>query len=959
MATVNDVIFTKDNRYIVSVASDKTIRIWDTVEKELARTIRLEIGPGNNGKIFALALSPDNKVLAVGGFLAPKPASILLLDFESGEVISQLNGHNNTINDLAFSPDGLKLVSASADKTAIIWDLISGTPQHILRGHQEYINTAAFSPQGTKVVTGSSDQTLKLWDVEFGNAIATMKGHQGKIQAVVFTPNDEIISGDSGGNILRWNPQGELVKKLASQETAVSSLSISPDGKKILTGHGCCDGTKPSYVINTDSGEKLITFSQHLNSVRATAISPNGRFAATAGGNDNEILFWDINNGTILNTFVGRGRAIWSISFSKDGNSIAWGTQWARDNVFSYGNLEQEFFLFNEEGDLNPRPGGKVDLSNNQKFCQPVKSVGDISVHTKDSNVDSILSIARNNNITQSIIRDHSSGLDHRSVTMAPDGKTVISGGAWGEITSYNTETGAIVNDFIGHTATVWALAVSPDNRYLISGSTDQTIKLWNLHTGKNLLTIFCDDSNQWVTWTPEGYYDASVKGSDYIGWHINQGLEKNALFYPASKFSKQFFLPELVASYVKAQGDIASSFELINTDKSPHKKLTATDSQSLLTIFPPLVRFTSHSDTEITATGNSIIITAEAISQNNEPITDIWFTLNGKRVNKTRSIGMKEKKLESPNFTLGQDKKVSLTAEIFLAENFNKIGLVAANRYSQSEPLIINVESAPQVKITAGEPNIYKPDLYLLAIGISEYQNNNFNLDVAHKDALGVSAAIGAKATQLFSKVNKRVIVNTDATRDNILAGLDWIQRESTQKDVSIIFIAGHGVRDTTNNFYFLPHDGDPEKLRQTSIKWDDFQDVLTNLPSKVIFFVDTCHSGSITGKRRGLNFSPAADITNALREIINTETGIIVMTSSSGNEVSQEKPEWGHGAFSKALIEGIEGMANYDNNRTVDIKELDLYMTKRVKELTAGSQHPTTEIPKTLPNFPLFVVD
>ena len=112
----------------------------------------------------------------------------------------------------------------------------------------------------------------------------------------------------------------------------------------------------------------------------------------------------------------------------------------------------------------------------------------------------------------------------------------------------------------------------------------------------------------------------------------------------------------------------------------------------------------------------------------------------------------------------------------------------------------------------------------------------------------------------------------------------------------------------------------------------------------------VDTCHSGSVTGKRRGIS-----DMTDALRELVHTESGVVVMTASTGMEVSHERAEWGHGAFTKALIEGLKGKANYNRDNTVDIKELDLYITNREKELTNGSQHPTTEIPKTLPNFPV----
>jgi uncharacterized caspase-like protein len=173
---------------------------------------------------------------------------------------------------------------------------------------------------------------------------------------------------------------------------------------------------------------------------------------------------------------------------------------------------------------------------------------------------------------------------------------------------------------------------------------------------------------------------------------------------------------------------------------------------------------------------------------------------------------------------------------------------------------------------------------------------------------------------------------------------------KESTQKDLSVIFVAGHGLQDDRGNYYFLPHDGNPDKLRITGVKWFDFQDVLSSLPSKVIFLVDTCHSGNVTGKRRGVQ-----DMTDALRELMNSGSGVVVMTASTGKESSQERTEWGHGAFTKALIEGLEGEADFDRDNTVDIKEIDLFITKRVKALTNGSQHPTTEIPKTMPNFPL----
>ena len=166
----------------------------------------------------------------------------------------------------------------------------------------------------------------------------------------------------------------------------------------------------------------------------------------------------------------------------------------------------------------------------------------------------------------------------------------------------------------------------------------------------------------------------------------------------------------------------------------------------------------------------------------------------------------------------------------------------------------------------------------------------------------------------------------------------------------MAVVFIAGHGLKDNLGSYYFLPHDGDVQRLRRTAVKWIDFNDVVSNLPSKTLFLIDTCNSGSATGKRRGVQ-----DMTDVIKDLMQSDTGLVVMTASTGREFSAEKPAWGHGAFTKALIDGLNGKADYNGNHRVEIKELDLYVTERVKQLTGGRQHPTTEIPNTLPNFPI----
>ena len=90
---------------------------------------------------------------------------------------------------------------------------------------------------------------------------------------------------------------------------------------------------------------------------------------------------------------------------------------------------------------------------------------------------------------------------------------------------------------------------------------------------------------------------------------------------------------------------------------------------------------------------------------------------------------------------------------------------------------------------------------------------------------------------------------------------------------------------------------------------------------------------------------------------ELIRAESGVVVMSASTGSEVSIEDPAWGHGAFTKALLDGLDGPADYDRNGVITLKELDLHITRSVKKLTNGSQRPTTQIPENMPDFPLFV--
>lgn len=181
---------------------------------------------------------------------------------------------------------------------------------------------------------------------------------------------------------------------------------------------------------------------------------------------------------------------------------------------------------------------------------------------------------------------------------------------------------------------------------------------------------------------------------------------------------------------------------------------------------------------------------------------------------------------------------------------------------------------------------------------------------------------------------------------------GLDWIQKETTAKDVAMVFMAGHGTNDQTGNYYFLPANVDTEKLKRTGVVFSDIKNTLNSLAGKALFFMDTCHSGNVMGSRRA-----QTDITGMVNELASAENGVVVFASSTGKQYSLEDVSWGNGAFTKALVEGLSGKADYTGKGKITINMLDLYISEKVKELTRGQQTPTTTKPQTIADFPVAV--
>ncbi len=288
---------------------------------------------------------------------------------------------------------------------------------------------------------------------------------------------------------------------------------------------------------------------------------------------------------------------------------------------------------------------------------------------------------------------------------------------------------------------------------------------------------------------------------------------------------------------------------------------------------------------------------------------------------------------------------QVRVSKQVTLLPGRNRITAWAQCRDLPWPPVSVTVEYLGQDAVAA---------LYVLSIGVSQYVDPQLHLPAAAGDARRLGEAFQTYSRNLFRRVEVRQILDQMAVRDDILDGLEWLEQSVTQHDVAVIYVAGHGACDRVGDYYFLPHEAQPARLRHTAILWTDFEKTVRHLSGRTLFLVDTCHAGASTGSgefSRGVR-----PIEDYLRDLAAPQSGKVVMAATTGQEVALESSLWGGGAFTTALVDGLAGAADaMSKDGVIYLKEWDAYVTQRVKELTQGRQHATTQLPINLIDFPL----
>jgi hypothetical protein len=291
---------------------------------------------------------------------------------------------------------------------------------------------------------------------------------------------------------------------------------------------------------------------------------------------------------------------------------------------------------------------------------------------------------------------------------------------------------------------------------------------------------------------------------------------------------------------------------------------------------------------------------------------------------------------------TAGRTRKYEFVASDRSGNTVRQIYQISQTSPSESPVLFVGeTEDKPEPPPPLSTP----PKIWLFAIGISKFRDLTLNLNYAASDASSFYEFFRSDKGARLPKTQTTLLVNSAATRAEVIQSLTQTVKIASEKDLVVIFLATHGLPDTdTGEINFLMHDTDVNNLVATGLSHSDLSRIIErSRAKKILFIVDACHSGELGAgnllAKRGITFS---EVNRLLTMLAKASDGVAMLTASSSNEASFEGDQWNGGVFTYYLLAGLSGRADFNKDQIVTLREAFDYLYQTVPSATQGRQHP-----------------
>ena len=853
--------FSPDGKKIITASQDQTAKIWDV------KTGMLDTAYEHEDAVVAAMYSQDGaKVVTASG------NTIKIFDVKTKKLDTTLTGHIATIKSVEFSPDGRKIVTASADKTAKIWDVKTSNIIADLKSHTSSVKFACFSPDGDKIITVSSDSIARIWDAFSGKLVASLSGVNYKF--VRFSPDSTKIIISSYDNSAKvWNIQtGKLDLTLTGHSATINAAVFSPDGKKIATA----SNDKLVKIWDTETGLTDTTFRWHKSGVNDVEYSHDGEKIVTVS-DDNIAKIWNVKTSEVPKNLDGDNSKIKSALFSPDGKKIL------------------SAFTDNSIGLWNAATRKLDTVLKITKTPNRIKSAQFSSDGKKIIVVNvSLISVFDVQN--SKLIAEFKDEAFFNSARFSPDGNKIVTASEDDTVKIQDIETKKSVAIF-RHDAGVNTAEYSPDGAKIITASDDNTCNVWDVKKGKLLYTFFAIDSTDYLIMDSEnGRYDGTQAARKLLYYTCGDEVieleqVKGDLWEPgltASINNGETFKTQTLRE-LNICGLMPKVEELIDTAVAYHFKITPRRG----------------------GLGKTVLLINNIETKAYDTAQLIRFP---KQLNK--SIEYYELKI----------KKTELE-KFFIAGEVNPVTIKAyiRNNAISSRGFTIEEDKTYQPKVI--------PNLYGVIIGVNDYDDMNLkHLDFAAKDAIDISTTLAAAGRKLLNiDAKEHVFIYNLTTNSNglqyprkkgIKQTLDSINTKAKANDILFIFFAGHGVVDTTNKekkFYFLPADASlPGKNKiSNGISMSELTEWISpekNYAQKRILIFDACNSGQAIENNTTKMGTRSVEINQQTKAVekLNNQSGFFILAASSSKQSALELTQYSQGLLTYSLLKVIKEQPN-----------------------------------------------
>ncbi len=872
-----------------------------------------------------------------------------VVDLQTGEMLHLLQGEQfDTIQSVAVSHDGRLVATGTGSLAArvVIWDLQTGEQ---LRTIEDLPSASLDFTPGDEQLIACGGRTVRTVDVASGRVVGEMGGRMVPTRALVMGPEGRTAL--SGGQSL-WSLDTLSVERTLAGSYGGVTFHAGGGWRQLYTeGYP----TRSIFLRDLETGIVLREIETGHESVPAYDVSADGRLGLLGDG-EGRISLWDLDGSAHLRDFEEFYREdIRSLAFSPDGRLALSGA----DRPIAV-DLSATLVIWDvETGEEIVRLGGQVD----------VPTPGEVGAKAHWAAVDR----------AHANLEGHIAGV--RQAVFSPDGRRVVSGGGKGEVFVWDVATGALLTSLEGHDGTVEAVAFSPDGARVVTGGDDRSVRLWDAVSGDLLRTreghtgavehvgflpdgehvysaaddgttrlwqtdgegslILLTDGGEWLVVDDTGLFDASRDGGSLLA--AVRGLDVFQLEQLALRNNR----PDLLL-----KGIGIGSADLIDHYRIRHERRLRKAGLGAEDLAAAFERVPTARIAEVVQQGP----VAEVIFDLEDPDGGL-FTYNV-YVNGVPLFGAAGRP------TSGAKQRI--TEPVELTEGANRVEVGTVNRggaASLRDFRVLQLEDKPP------------GDLYFLGFGVSSHRDPDLDLAYADRDVLDLAAALDQR-TEAFGRVHVQIHVNEQVTADAIRGARGWLESAGVD-DTVLVMVAGHGTYtdDAEAEYYFVVHDTDLDRLRETAVSFAQIEGLLDGIaPRRKLLLMDTCASGELAedtrttlaaaGGARGLTARVARGLEVA-REIpapasrpylferdryiyndLSRRTGAIVLSSSLGSELSYEQDTLENGVFTEELIAALTTQAaDADEDGAVSTEELREYVSTAVAARTGGLQHPTVD--------------